>query len=237
MTSTLTDIVIDRNSHVWLSSTSGLYKLNSAFNTLELEQLAGKKLTLMALAADESLWIGTGANGLCRYPLFTNNDFSASTCFDEINGLSSNDVLNVLFQRNGNIWVATSSGVDIIPAKEASEIVSLSVSRSNLANNYITSLYQTDAGTVVAGSRDNGFSIYHPVLANFSTSAVISNNISGIATHTDSSLWLATHDNLWHYNYQSGKVNGPYTSKIKSEGQVSSNKLLTVHYDKPSDSV
>ena len=237
VTSTLTDIVIDRNSHVWLSSTSGLYKLNSAFNTLELQQLAGKKLTLMALAADESLWIGTGANGLCRYPLFTNNDFSASTCFDEINGLSSNDVLNVLFQRNGNIWVATSSGVDIIPAKEASEIVSLSVSRSNLANNYITSLYQTDAGTVVAGSRDNGFSIYHPVLANFSTSAVISNNISGIATHTDSSLWLATHDNLWHYNYQSGTVNGPYTSKIKSEGQVYSNKLLTVHYDKPSDSV
>ncbi|MBQ4829789.1 diguanylate cyclase [Alteromonas sp. MMG017] len=237
VTSTLTDIVIDGNSHVWLSSTSGLYKLNSAFNTLELQQLAGTNLTLMALAADESLWIGTGSDGLCRYPLFASNDFSVSTCFDESNGLSSNDVLSVLFQRNDNIWIATSGGVNIIRAKEASEIVSLSVAQSKLANNYITSLYQTEAGAIVAGSRDNGFSIHNPVLSNFSTSAVIGNNISGIATHSDNALWLATEQNLWHYNYQSGKVSGPYTSMIESEGKLSSNKLLTVHYDKQSDSV
>ncbi|WP_218418753.1 ligand-binding sensor domain-containing diguanylate cyclase [Alteromonas lipotrueae] len=237
ITSTLTDIVFDRNSHVWLSSTSGLYKLNTAFNTLELQQLADTNLTLMALAADESLWIGTGANGLCRYPLFAKNDFSESTCFDESNGLSSNDVLNVLFQRNGNIWVATGGGVNIIPAKDTSEIVSLSVSQSKLANNYITALYQTEAGAIIAGSRDNGFSIHNPVLANFSTSAAIGNNISGIAAHSDTSVWLATEENLWHYNYHSGKVRGPYTSTLESEGKSSSNKLLTVHYDKPSDSV
>jgi diguanylate cyclase (GGDEF)-like protein len=89
----------------------------------------------------------------------------------------------------------------------------------------------------VAGSRDNGFSIHNPVLSNFSTSAAIGNNISGIATHSDNALWLATEENLWHYNYQSGKVSGPYTSMIESEGKLSSNKLLTVHYDKQSDSV
>jgi len=237
VTSTLTDIIVDEKSQVWLSSTSGLYKLNSAFNTLELMHLAGTNLTLMTLATDESLWIGTGANGLCRYPLFARNDFSEPTCFDESNGLSSNNVLSVLFQRNGNVWIATAGGLNIIPATTPSKVASLTVSQSKLANNYIVALYQTEEGAIVAGSRDNGFSIHNPVLSNFSTSAAIGNNISGIDTHSANALWLATEENLWHYDYQSGKVNGPFTSMIESEGKVSSNKLLTVHHDKQSDAV
>ncbi|MDO6568832.1 diguanylate cyclase [Alteromonas sp. 1_MG-2023] len=237
VTSTLTDIIVDKSNHVWLTSTSGLYKLNTAYNTLEIQQFAGANLTLLAIAADESLWIGTSSTGACRYPFYDKNDFSAATCFNQSNGLSSNDVRSLLFQRGGNIWIATGSGLNIVPAGDSAQAISISVTQSKLANNYVVSLYQTTDGAIVVGSRDNGFSIHNPVLANFTTSLAAGLNISGIADHEPSSLWLTSEENLWHYNYESGDLKGPYHSKVESNGTLVSNKLLSVFFDEKSDSV
>jgi len=252
VTSTLTDIIIDNHNTIWLSATSGLYRLNSVYNSLELYAFQGVNISVMKLANDSSVWIGTASQGICRYPQFFTQTQSPSHCFTQKDGLVSNAVIGLLLQRNGHVWVATESGLHIIHGMNLDIVSAVSEAHTNLADERIISFYQTIEGLIVLGTRDKGFSIYNPNLAQFSTLPIGDNKkITGMSNGIDNSVWVTSEENLWRYRHQTQSVEGPFNAHPFAHTQplansvstgsrprdASPNKLLSVHYDRQFNTV
>ena len=106
----------------------------------------GSTLQINNLMTDRSgsLWIGTVSRGLCvvrgrRIDYFRNSD-----------GLSSN-VINAIYEdRENNIWVVTSGGLDRF---RVPKVVTFS-SREGLSSDYAGSVVATADGTVWVGNHD-----------------------------------------------------------------------------------
>ena len=106
----------------------------------------GSTLQINNLLTDRSgsLWIGTVSQGLCvvrgrRIDYFRNSD-----------GLSSN-VINAIYEdRENNIWVVTSGGLDRF---RVPKVVTFS-SREGLSSDYADSVVATADGTVWVGNHD-----------------------------------------------------------------------------------
>ena len=238
-TSTLTDIIIDHQDNVWLSSTSGLYQLAPNHNTLTLAGYNGVNISVMMLAPDNNIWLGTTSLGLCLYTSESLASQTSSQCIAKKNGLSGNVIITLMQQKNGSIWVATETGLNIIhDPNQFNRVTQIPAVQTNLADNRVASLYQTSENIIVAGTRDAGFSVYNPNLASFSTNPVgTSTTITGLSNGQDDTVWITADKNLWRYNHKTSKAEGPYVLTTNVNGSMSSNKLLSVHYDKQVNTV
>lgn len=238
-TSTFTDIIIDNNNTIWLSSTSGLYQLDTNRKTVTLSGYSGVNISVMKLASNNDLWVGTSSQGLCLYSETNLQSQTSSHCISEKNGLSGNVIIALLLQRNGDIWVATETGLDILhhPNDELN-ITRIPAIQTNLADDRVATLYQTSENIIIAGTRDAGFSVYNPNLAQFSTHPVgTSTSITSISNALDDTIWVTAGINLWQYNYKTAETKGPYLSTTNLGDSPSSNKLLSVHYDELANTV
>ncbi len=112
----------------------GLQRLvNERFETFEASGLVGDSLQVATLMVDsaQALWIGTVAGGIYRVRGTRVDRYSSA------DGLSSDGVAHFFEDREGNVWVATSRGLDRF---RAMRVLTYSV-REGLSN----------AGAVVAG--------------------------------------------------------------------------------------
>ncbi|MBL8292748.1 MAG: PAS domain-containing protein, partial [Bryobacterales bacterium] len=90
-----------------------------------------------------SLWLGSSDNGLYRLYGGRVDHFGAA------DGLSSNTVISLFEDREGNLWVATSKGLDFF---RDSRVITLSASEG-LSSDHAGSVLATDDGTVWIGNR------------------------------------------------------------------------------------
>lgn len=237
-TSTLTDIIIDTNNTVWVSATSGLYQLNPVYNTLDSYDLSGVNISVMKVAKDNSIWVGTATQGVCRYPLFHQDGTQPSHCFSEKSGLENSAVIALLVQDNNDLWIATESGLNVVFNNNLDKVWHVPAAQTSLADDRVMSFYQSSEGLIFAGTRDKGFSVYNPNLASFSTFHVgESQKITGLSYDSDSYIWITSEENLMRYNYATSEIDGPYLSTTQVNGSNSQNKLLSVHYDRQFDTV
>ena len=89
-----------------------------------------------------SLWIGTLDQGLLHIHQ------GRTDCFTRADGLSSNTVSSIFEDREGNIWVATVSGLDRF---HDSAVTMVSV-KQGLSSNYVHSVVATQDGSVWLGT-------------------------------------------------------------------------------------
>ena len=93
---------------------------------------------------EDSLWIGTEAEGLYRITGTTVDHF------DRSEGLSSNSVLDIFEDREGNLWVATTGGVDCFRDKAVANFTNA----EGLGGNEADGVVATRDGSIwVSGSR------------------------------------------------------------------------------------
>lgn len=114
----------------------------------------------MLFDRDGALWVATLGDGLCRIrnirALGTNNVGSGSTLMDQYlrkDGLSSDIVYCIYEDREGNIWVGTSSGLDCF---RENKITSFSV-REGLQFDQNMVVQSAEDGSIWAGSNPRGF--------------------------------------------------------------------------------
>jgi response regulator RpfG family c-di-GMP phosphodiesterase len=94
------------DGRLWVAGERGLAAWDGAsFSVEPLGTPREARVTALAEAPDGALWIGLGAAGVCRLAP------GARACFARPEGLPSERVLALAFDRGGALWVATSAGV------------------------------------------------------------------------------------------------------------------------------
>jgi signal transduction histidine kinase/ligand-binding sensor domain-containing protein len=104
----------------------------------------GGKLTVTALLLDRenALWIGTANRGVCRIY------GGRADCIRSSSGLSSDAVYDIYEDREGNLWVATSKGIDCF---RDTRVVSFST-REGLSADQVDSVLASRDGQVWIGN-------------------------------------------------------------------------------------
>ncbi len=113
-------IVIDHQNTIWLGTSGCLYKVerlkNNSFSVKSMwyslfkafnEHTSANNILSLFQSADNTLWIGTGGAGLCKYDL----DKDVFTIYNKKKGLIEENVNNIIEDSDGNIWLAGNLGI------------------------------------------------------------------------------------------------------------------------------
>jgi signal transduction histidine kinase/ligand-binding sensor domain-containing protein len=114
------------------------------FSSLQLPGFNSEQIAATALLHDNdgALWVGTLSKGLYRLKGGVANHFGS------LDGLSSDTVYSLFQDKEGNIWVATSSGID----RFRSLRVTTFSPRDGLAAGSTSAVVATHAGTIWVGN-------------------------------------------------------------------------------------
>lgn len=237
-TSTLTDIELIGNT-LYVTSTSGLYKLDAIKNSLILVAYEGINFTKLVAAERSRFWLGTSTHGICLFNPNAESEAISKHCTGELQGLSDNSVTDILIQRNGDIWVATERGLNLLKAHSPFTVLRFPISDKDSRDERVSSLYQTKSGLVVVGTKDDGFAISNPELSNFYTTEVGGGRIIGaMDNYKDNKIWLTNEKGLWIYDTVNKTSQGPFTSSNSQETDEKANdKLTSVFYDAKNDAL
>jgi PAS domain S-box-containing protein len=154
--------------------------------------LDGSKLAIASLFEDRdrALWIGTWDRGIYRIR------GSRVDHFGSADGLSSNTVYSFFQDSEGNIWVATSQGVDCfrdIP------VISFSMREGLTADNPVSVLVAHD-GTVWVGNAGGLDAIRDGIISSIRAGQGLpGNQVSSLFEDRDRRLWVGVDDRLWIY--------------------------------------
>jgi len=122
----------------------GLQRLvNDVLHPFVTAELDGRNLRVMTLFMDShhALWIGTENAGV--YRVFANR----VDHFQSADGLSSDTAIRFMEDREGNIWVATSEGLD----KFSDRQVATYSTREGIVTDWVTAVLAAHDGTVWVG--------------------------------------------------------------------------------------
>lgn len=201
---------------IYISTFDGLWQYNSSTKqTLRVNFPENNKLLLDMTHKDGLLYIASNANGVYVY------DIASNQISQHIKGtqLSSSESINVLPLINDEIWIATSSGVDIFNTKK-----NLSTPLAGLGQNKVISLLEYKNKIFVA-TKGDGFFVYNPEgeqLAhfakdlNFSYMSLINNEI-----------WVSGHPGLYIVDPESYQI-----KMVPNTEELTFTKKPKLHNDK-----
>ncbi|MEC8903466.1 MAG: two-component regulator propeller domain-containing protein, partial [Pseudomonadota bacterium] len=121
-TSTLTDIELIGNT-LYVTSTSGLYKLDPFKKSLELVAFENMNFTRLVAAEKSRFWLGTATHGACLFNPDEQSTTIDKSCTSETHGLSDNYVTDILLKDNGDIWVSTQRGLNILTSHNPNSVL------------------------------------------------------------------------------------------------------------------
>ena len=111
----------DSLGFIWIGSTDGLYKLDAANNIQIFKKndpvieggIASSAIRALYVDSKNNLWIGTTAGGLTKYHQPTNEWTTFQSIPSDDTSLSNNDILSILEDSKGRIWVGTEYGLNL----------------------------------------------------------------------------------------------------------------------------
>ena len=154
--------------------------------------LDGSKLAIASLFMDRDgvLWVGTWDRGIYRIRDGRIDHFSSA------DGLSSNTIYQFYQDREGNVWVATSQGIDCF---RDFPVVSFSIEEGLSADNVVSVLVAHD-GTVWVGNPGGLDAIRGGTVSSIRTGQGLpGNQVTSLFEDRDRRLWVGVDDRLWIY--------------------------------------
>ncbi|MDI5898568.1 hybrid sensor histidine kinase/response regulator transcription factor [Flavobacterium yafengii] len=120
-------VLVDKKGDLWVATTNiGLFKIKKlAGNTFSIVSLANrmskefknyaKTNVVLSLyeGEDGSIWIGTKGAGLCKYSGKTDS----FKWYNKRNGLDADNIVGIIGDLKGNIWLSSNSGVARLDVK------------------------------------------------------------------------------------------------------------------------
>ncbi len=171
---------------------AGLQRLvDGAWQEIDVPGLVGSSLIVSSLVVDRagSLWVGTYNDGLYRIAGGRAEHLRTS------NGLSGDTVMSMFEDREGNLWVATSGGLDRF--RDLS-VVSFS-SQQGLAEDQAQSLATSADGSIWIGNTD---SLDHLAPGGGVTSMkprtlALGREVTAVSEDPGGRLWVGSDENLF----------------------------------------
>ena len=105
----IVSLLRDSRNQIWVATSSGLNMLNKNGN--DIEHIGKKEITTLAEDAHGQIWIGMEPPGIGVEILDTATGLARS--LTTAYGLG-NDTIQNMIEENGNIWIATNDGINII---------------------------------------------------------------------------------------------------------------------------
>ena len=142
------NIFEDDKGYIWFATQSGVcYYNGSEFVDFIPDEILNS-IDAVFVKQDKSgrIWIGTNADGLFIY------DFKKITHYSEKNGLPSNIVRSLFFDKDNTPWILTSNGV----AKLVNNKIITVIDPKKKFADGVLSMTQTADGTYWFGSQGNG---------------------------------------------------------------------------------
>jgi ligand-binding sensor domain-containing protein/signal transduction histidine kinase len=113
----------DENNRLWLATSHGLYYFDPVSNTIipykpgigsTTGLIADTVIFVISKSKNDKLWIGTAVNGLKLLDIKTGEVITYNHSPEDSNSLSSDNVRAITTDKNGNLWVATRDGLNMI---------------------------------------------------------------------------------------------------------------------------
>jgi signal transduction histidine kinase/ligand-binding sensor domain-containing protein len=167
--------------------------IQGAWKPFITPELNGNALNVQALYVDRenNLWVGTAKQGLYRI------SESKVDHFGSADGLSSDDIYNFHEDREGNLWVATSRGLDNF---RNTRVVNFST-REGLSADEVNSVLATRDGSVWIGSSE-GLDVLHPshLSAVSAMKAAARKQITSLFEGRAGGLWIGVMESMLFCN-------------------------------------
>jgi ligand-binding sensor domain-containing protein len=217
----ITDLYSNGNS-LYIATFDGLWQFNSARQTLERVNFpSNNKLLLSMKHKDGALYLATNANGVIKF------DIASQRVEYHIQGesLSSSEVIDSLPLANNKLWVATSTGINIVDTKDKS------VTKINSfgENKVIALLEYKDK--VFVSTKGDGFFIFNlqgELLSHFAKKITF-----GYMSLINDEIWISGRPGLYRLNpdtYQLNLVANTEQFTFAKKPVLMDNKVYASHY-------
>ncbi len=168
---------------------------------------------LLMKSRDSTLWVGTLGQGLIR---LANRRVESYRRSDGLSG----DLVNALFEdREGNVWVGTSNGLDRFRPPAYRRFTT----KEGLSSDVITSIACSQNGGIWAGTGGGGLNRLDGNLIQRQKSLSPDTTVTALYTDRKGTLWVGTTNGLF-YNPKSGFVS-PF---IHQTTQPRLNRVFTI---------
>lgn len=237
----------DKNKKIWFGTDVGgvdCYNPNKIFfehyykNPFYLNSLNDNNIWAFCEDSKGNLYIGTDMGGLNIYNTNTNS-FSYLRAGKGKHDLISNYVRCLLLDANGNIWIGTNKGVDVLLKNGVvKHFVHDTKNNKSLACNNTKVIYEDSKKNIWIGT-EIGLSCYHSTRDNFEnfyifprdTMAVSNNRFWALHESSDGNLWVGTCGNgLYKLNLQTHRFEDYYT-QLKKKNQYLNNIIRSIYED------
>ena len=214
----------DKHKNYWIGTDEALYAYDPLTGRSERHiSLVCEKLNDMIDNGDGNLYISTYSRGFCIYNTVTHEVRKyLSTDENPVKGkLWNNWILDMMFDHNGRLWLATSSGVCAYDPKDDS--FHPYGWEKQLDGRMCYSLCETRKGEILIGT-DQGLYRYAAGAGEavpFDDDGALADKVVGyIVEAADGDIWCSTSMGIWQYDVR----------KKKFIGHVSGNGLTAKEY-------
>jgi ligand-binding sensor domain-containing protein/signal transduction histidine kinase/DNA-binding response OmpR family regulator len=155
----------DQGKNLWIGTGAGLYAYQPESkkiryflkNPADSNRLQSDYINCIIQSSKSEIWIGTYFGGISRYNP-KNNSFKTYT---EKNGLSNNNVLGIVEDLYGNLWISTDNGLSRLDLK-TQKFKNYTRSDGLAANEFnVRSFFKDRSGDIYFGGY-NGFTSFNP---------------------------------------------------------------------------
>ncbi len=233
---------------IWLGTTIGLGSYDTGGDTFAGHNLcsdgenalANQSVTTSLETPDGTLWVGTEHRGLYRLDPLTGNCRAFVNNPQDDSSLSDNEVMSIMLDRAGVLWVGTSNGANRLDskAKQFYHIFNQPGSQASLSNDCVWSLRENSNGDVWAVTEE-GLNIYHPrsgrvdqIIADPANPRTPSyNSFVEVFEDREGGMWLAARDGaLNRYDPRTG-IYERFPIEPNSPGKLVTDKIFAIEGD------
>jgi ligand-binding sensor domain-containing protein len=163
------------------------------YSTHDILNNSTQSVTSIYLDSQGNLWFATSGAGVMRY------DGTNWTTFDRYNGLSSDNVLSITEDGNGNMWFDCEQAVSRFDGSNWRTF-------DNVAPNWVRPMVADNSGNVWFGTQEGAQRYDGTNWRTFTTpDGLPSNVVVAIALAKDESLWFGTEMGVSHYDGKTWK--------------------------------
>jgi signal transduction histidine kinase/ligand-binding sensor domain-containing protein len=195
-------IAVQTDSSLWAGIDTpgigfGLQRfVHGSWKSFSSPELDGTKEAVVALLLDRqnALWVGTEKHGIYRIYRDEVDHFSS------VDGLSGDLVFKFFEDREGNLWVATSKGIDNL---RDLRVASFSI-REGLNNEEVNSVFASHDGSVWIGGPSTLELLRRGRFTSFLAEKGVHGDATSIFEDHGGRLWIGIDEGLWVY--EDGKL-------------------------------
>ncbi len=180
------------------------------FTTLDI--LPEESIVYALEQQDHYLWIGTYTQGVYRYNVETGELRQYKHGSDGRSTLSDNLVYDIEADSNGNLWVGTNNGLNVMRKGEDAFAFyhRKAGDYSQLASNTIRTILEDSRGNIWFGLVGGGISQYDDETDTFNSyteeDGMASNVVTGLLEGPNKQIWAATHNGLSILDPETGEI-------------------------------